>query len=64
MPAAGIAEEQVTGEAGGGAVHEDSVGTHGISDPRGGVRRTGLYRGRACEKSSLRVRALVRRDRR
>nr|BFD85570.1 hypothetical protein StreXyl84_49710 [Streptomyces sp. Xyl84] len=35
MSAARIAEEQVTEEAGGGAVREDAIGTHGFSRPRG-----------------------------
>jgi hypothetical protein len=40
MPAAGIAQEQVTEEPGGGAVREDAVGTHGFSRP---LDRTGRW---------------------
>ena len=36
VPAARIAEEQVTEEAGGGAVREDAIGTHRLSRPGGG----------------------------
>jgi bacillopeptidase F (M6 metalloprotease family) len=35
MPPAGIAEQQVTEEAGGGAVREDAIGTHRFSRPSG-----------------------------
>ncbi|GHE51443.1 hypothetical protein GCM10018782_27960 [Streptomyces griseoaurantiacus] len=40
MPAAGIAEEQVTEEAGGGAVRVEAFGTHGVNRPwdRSGCR--------------------------
>ena len=79
MPAAGIAEQQVAEEAGGGAVREDAVGTHRVQadrarryvrTPRGSRRavqgRWSSNGGRARHggMSSLRVRALVRRDRR
>nr|BBJ54662.1 hypothetical protein SAVMC3_72910 [Streptomyces avermitilis] len=38
MPAAGIAQEQVADEPGGGAVREDAIGTHGVSPPSGEER--------------------------
>jgi hypothetical protein len=69
MPPAGIAEQQVAEKAGGGAVREDAIGSHGVSPRSGGVepsysaeRATGSRAWRYVLTQG--VHALVRRDRR
>jgi hypothetical protein len=69
MPAAGIAEQQVAGQAGGGAVHEFTVGTHGFRPTlrleRPSYSQQEQNRSRAWRYVLTQgVRALVRRDRR
>jgi hypothetical protein len=67
MPSAGIAEQQIAEEAGGGAVREDAIGTHGVSRPSGRVEPSlaGHLGSRAWRYVLTQgVHALVRRDRR
>jgi hypothetical protein len=67
MPAAGIAEQVVAEEAGGGAVREDAIGTHRLSRSLGrALRWYGTSNGSRAWRYVLTqgVHALVRRDRR